>query len=138
MSTNSKTSPNRSKEIGQSLVELALTLPIVLLIFAGVFDFGRVLYSYIVVTNATREAAFAGAPAEASASSLAAVVVDEMARGGIEGGQPTISISYADKGFPPQKTIVVNVAYDVPLMLFVLPFSSVTVRAHSEMVTFWE
>jgi Flp pilus assembly protein TadG len=48
-------------EGGQSLVEVALCLPILLLIVIGIVDIGR-LYSYkVAVTNAAREAAFYGA-----------------------------------------------------------------------------
>jgi Flp pilus assembly protein TadG len=48
-------SPRRSR--GQSLVEFALILPILMLILLGTIDFGRVLFSWIAVHNAAREAA---------------------------------------------------------------------------------
>jgi hypothetical protein len=41
---------------GQSLVEFALTLPILLLITLGIFDFGRALFTYSEVSNRTRNA----------------------------------------------------------------------------------
>jgi Flp pilus assembly protein TadG len=47
----------KRKEIGQSLVEFALMLPILLLILAGVLDLGRMFYSYIAVTDAAAEGA---------------------------------------------------------------------------------
>jgi Flp pilus assembly protein TadG len=48
-------------ESGQSLVEVALCLPLLLLIVIGIVDIGR-MYSYkVAVTNAAREAAFYGA-----------------------------------------------------------------------------
>lgn len=47
--------PSRSR--GQALVELALILPILLLILLAAIDFGRVLFSWIEVTNAAREGA---------------------------------------------------------------------------------
>lgn len=48
-------------EGGQSLVEVALCLPVLLLIVIGIVDVGR-LYTYkVAVTNAAREAAFYGA-----------------------------------------------------------------------------
>ncbi len=46
---------------GQSLVELALTLPLLLLILLGVIDLGRIYFSYITVVNAAREGARYGA-----------------------------------------------------------------------------
>ncbi|MFZ3589154.1 TadE/TadG family type IV pilus assembly protein [Bacillus sp. DJP31] len=43
-------------ESGQSLVEMALVLPILLLLLVGIIDFGRVLYSYSHLHLATQEA----------------------------------------------------------------------------------
>jgi hypothetical protein len=40
---------------GQSLVELTITLPILLLMFVGLIEIGYVLRNYLVVVNATRE-----------------------------------------------------------------------------------
>lgn len=45
----------RTKEHGQALVEMALVLPFFFLILLGVFEMGRVGYSYITVNNAARE-----------------------------------------------------------------------------------
>jgi Flp pilus assembly protein TadG len=42
---------------GQSLVELALLLPILLLLVLGILDFGRSYYYYVSITNAAREGA---------------------------------------------------------------------------------
>ncbi len=44
-------------EQGQSLVEFALVLPILLLILVGIFNFGQVFYSDIVINEAARDAA---------------------------------------------------------------------------------
>lgn len=45
------------RQRGASMVELALVLFILLLLVAGVADFGRVFNSYVVITNASREGA---------------------------------------------------------------------------------
>jgi Flp pilus assembly protein TadG len=44
-------------ERGQSLVETAMILPIVLLVAVGIFEFGRVFQTIQVMTNAAREGA---------------------------------------------------------------------------------
>jgi len=44
-----------SRERGQTLVEFAIVIPLVLLLFMGVFDFGRAIYAYNSVSNAARE-----------------------------------------------------------------------------------
>ena len=42
---------------GAALIEFALSLPLVLLILVGIFDFGFLFQKYQVVTNAAREGA---------------------------------------------------------------------------------
>jgi len=42
---------------GQSLVEFALILPVLLIMLFGVFDFGRASYAFNAVSNAAREGA---------------------------------------------------------------------------------
>jgi Flp pilus assembly protein TadG len=46
---------------GESLVEFALIIPFVLLLLFGIFEFGRVLHTYLVVVNGAREGARFGA-----------------------------------------------------------------------------
>ncbi|MCA1030987.1 pilus assembly protein [Bacillus timonensis] len=42
-------------EKGQSMVEMALLLPVLLLLLVGIIDFGRVLYAYTHLQLATQE-----------------------------------------------------------------------------------
>lgn len=46
---------------GQALVELALILPVLLMLVFGIIEFGRVMGSYLIITQAAREGARAGA-----------------------------------------------------------------------------
>lgn len=39
------------------MVELALILPILLILFMGAVEFGRIFHAYLVITNASREGA---------------------------------------------------------------------------------
>src|SRR3954470_1062330 len=50
----------RRDERGQAVVELALTLPLLLLMVMGMFDFGVMFQRYEIVTNAAREGARVG------------------------------------------------------------------------------
>ncbi|MFD2750543.1 TadE/TadG family type IV pilus assembly protein [Virgibacillus siamensis] len=43
------------KEDGQSLVEFALVIPILLLLLVGIFDFGRVMISYLELEMVSQE-----------------------------------------------------------------------------------
>jgi Flp pilus assembly protein TadG len=47
-------------ERGQSLVELAVTLPILLLLLLGTLDFGMAIFSYSMLRDAAQEGAFYG------------------------------------------------------------------------------
>ena len=49
-----------NRERGQAVIELALTLPLLLLVVMGIFDFGFLFQRYDVVTNAAREGARVG------------------------------------------------------------------------------
>ena len=47
----------RKEEDGQSLVEFALVLPILLMLLCGIIDFGWLYYNQITLNNAAREGA---------------------------------------------------------------------------------
>lgn len=47
----------RHRNEGQTLVEFALALPIILLLFMAVFDFGRAIFAYNTVANSARDGA---------------------------------------------------------------------------------
>jgi Flp pilus assembly protein TadG len=56
----------RHRTRGQSLVEFALILPIMMVFLAAVLDLGRVFYATISLNNAAREGAFQAAETPAS------------------------------------------------------------------------
>ena len=67
----------RLRERGAAAVELALVLPVLLLIVAAIIDFGRAMFVQSVLTNAAREGARAAvvqvAPADIEARAKAAL-----------------------------------------------------------------
>jgi Flp pilus assembly protein TadG len=62
----------RTNQRGQALVEFALTLPVFLLLVFGVFDFGRAVWAYSMVSEAARAGARAGMIAASKAPAAAA------------------------------------------------------------------
>jgi Flp pilus assembly protein TadG len=46
-----------ASERGQALLEVALTLPLLLLVAVGIFEFGRAYQTWQILTNAAREGA---------------------------------------------------------------------------------
>lgn len=84
MNTNRRTiHPSRHR--GVAATELALVLPVLMMIVLGAIDFGRFAYAYIAVTNAARAAAGFGilhpytATSEANwQANVRAAAVDEL------------------------------------------------------------
>jgi len=50
-------SRRRRRSRGQALVEFALVIPVLILIFMGLFDFGRAVFAWNSLSNAAREGA---------------------------------------------------------------------------------
>jgi Flp pilus assembly protein TadG len=69
----------KRRERGQSLVETAVVLPILLLLLAAIIDFGRAFDAYIILTNAAREGArFGSVKPELSEEQVKQIVVDDV------------------------------------------------------------
>lgn len=78
--------PFRTGEQGQAIVEMALTLPLLLLIVFGMFDFGLLFQKYEVVTNAAREGArLAVLTTEYTTADAQSRALQYLASGGITG-----------------------------------------------------
>lgn len=60
----------RRRERGQTFVELALITPVFLILALGVFDYGRVYFAYISVTNGARTGADYAAASTTQAADL--------------------------------------------------------------------
>jgi len=71
-------------ERGSELIEMAMVTPILLLILAGIFDFGMMFRSWEVVTNAAREGARVGVlPAYTNPDNVRARVEQYMQASGV-------------------------------------------------------
>ncbi len=82
----------RKKERGQSLVELAMTLTIMLLILAGIVDMARLALAYMVMRDAAQEGAAYGSMFPTSCGAIVSRVND--AAGGTFGpGAVNVSIT---------------------------------------------
>lgn len=119
---------------GQSLVELAIAIPILLLIVSVVFDGGRAVQGYIVIMNASREGALAGAQTQLSDSEITAVVRGELTRSGLDGGLATVTVSYA--GTSPSQSITVEVNYNLPVFTAISPVADIPLRNTAQILVF--
>ncbi|HHX22955.1 MAG: TadE/TadG family type IV pilus assembly protein [Tepidanaerobacteraceae bacterium] len=120
---------------GQTLVELALVLPIIVLILFGILEFGRIFHSYIVITNAAREGVRLGAvgkPDEEIISRIREVAPLHEADTRLKVTKLEPDQSARTPGLP----MTIEVTYDVelvtPLFSSVLP-NPVTLRSKSVM-----
>jgi Flp pilus assembly protein TadG len=89
--------------IGQSLVELALLFPVLLMLLLGALDLGRVYYAQIAVTNAAREGAMvaantptsyqAGAPCDATTNAVTCAAIREGQNGLVDIDPADVSLA---------------------------------------------
>lgn len=104
---------------GQSLVELSLTLPILLILVFGIIDFGLGMRSYISLTNSVREGArFASVGNPAGVPSDCDGVTNDtvygrlcVVTGGLDLNELAPSVTYPD-GIGPGNSVVVAANYD--------------------------
>src|SRR5262245_10447183 len=90
----------RRSESGQSLVEFAMVLPLLLLIVFAIIDFGRIYQANVTLTNAAREGARLGTTG-ASATAIQQRVSDTA-----PGLGATSSVSYTGTGVTGDSVIV--------------------------------
>jgi Flp pilus assembly protein TadG len=136
MKKTSRTSKKRQKQNGQSLVELAITLPVILLLLLGTIDFGMALFTYVVLRDAAQEGAL-----YASFDPRNSVAIENRARGITPHDPESISsspVDLTDKELvtvtikangdkcqgshgKQQNSIEVSVSYDYPMLM---PFAA--------------
>jgi Flp pilus assembly protein TadG len=110
-----------NSEQGQGLVELALVLPILLLLLFGIIEFGRVMGAGVIVTHSARDAARYGAVGatnneivERIRTNTAASLYDPSAPSDLQ-----IEITRTDVNGG--RDIEVNVSYAVQLYMPIIP-----------------
>lgn len=100
-------------EKGQSLVEFALVLPLLILLLFGIVDFGRIFHAYLTIDHAGREAA-----REASIGKGNADVIDtaEEKAVGIDLTEVTVSPEARSSGNDVTVTITYEITFLTPLI----------------------
>ena len=107
----------KRRESGQSVVELALTLPLVLLLICGMIEMGWLASTRLVLDNITREGVRAGIVTTTSAANTTAVTnrINGMKPGYMT--QPlTITITYSNPSNFRDGDITVVTAYNLPTL----------------------
>jgi Flp pilus assembly protein TadG len=116
-------------ERGSEIVELAIALPILLLVLAGIMDFGFLFERYEVVTNAAREGARMAVLSNSSGYSATDVqnrVSSYLSTSGLTGSSATTDVSYTTQTLPSGLTVqVATVTVSYPSsFLFIGPIAS--------------
>ena len=98
------------------MVELAIVLPVVVLLVFGMLEIGRVLNSWVIVTQAAREGARTAA-VQCARDPACATVVD----GRVDGSMPDSMVATARHTlsagpYLAGQPVTVRVEYDVPLV----------------------
>ena len=105
-----KKSKRIKNQAGQSMIEMALLLPLMLVLIVMALEFGRMFFTKIVITNAAREAAYYLSlnPSDSSNAILAAQV--EAGNSGV----PDISVSITPKSvYGGEQSMEVTVSTDL-------------------------
>jgi Flp pilus assembly protein TadG len=133
-------SGQRREERGAELIEMALALPLLLLVFGGIVDFAFLFQRYLVLTNAAMEGARVGVLPGYSSGDAQARAVAYAAAGGVPGAvnavAAPVSLPSPVGGSWPGIAVTVTHQYQYIVLgplagLFGGSFNSVTLTAHS-------
>jgi len=102
----------RKNEKGQALVELAVVLPVLLLLMFGIIEFGRIYGAYLNISSAAREAVRAGVVG-ATDSQMEAVV--HSATAGLDGDSLTVNITPDETLRKRGEQLKVHLGYNVKI-----------------------
>jgi len=105
--------PRFGDQTGQSLLEVALTLPLLLLVAVGIFEFGRAYQTWQVVTNAAREGARVGVLDGATTSNVTTAVSNYLTSAKISGATTSVTPSPpSSAGYGQPVTVTVSVPFN--------------------------
>ena len=134
-------------DTGAELIELAIVLPILLVVFAAIVDFAFLFQRYEVVTNAAREGARVGILENYTEADIDARVLQYLAASGITAVANDCDVAITTPELTPGgntiRLITVTVEHPVPMttlgpiisLIGGSFYSSITVRAASTMRT---
>ena len=108
--------PMRRRERAQSVVELALLLPVLLVLVGLAFDVGQAMGTYSTLVHAAREGAWVASERPWDRPAIESAVRTALRDGGLDPARATITVSTGAPGRP----VAVTVTYPYT-PLFPLP-----------------
>ena len=125
----------RRDERGANVVELALVSGLLLIMLAGAVDFGNAFYHFVVISNASREAARWGSHFPWDEVGIEDAAIGEAAGAGVAISRDHIIIN--GLGHVGGQAIWVGIEYPHPMFLgFLTGVDTVTLRNGTEMIVF--
>jgi Flp pilus assembly protein TadG len=107
--------PATASETGAELLEMAFILPLLLLVVAGIMDFGFLFLRFEVVTNAAREGARIGILPGYQAADVQQRVANYLTMGGLSDPAPPADVAYSTvaitPGGPTMSVVTVTAQY---------------------------
>ncbi|MGM0379993.1 MAG: TadE/TadG family type IV pilus assembly protein [Bacillota bacterium] len=97
---------------GQAMIEMAIILPILLLLILGIFDFGRILYSQILLENNARYAARVGIVKNSDSEIMQAI---NESSSGLDSSRLNIVIDPSQSSRSSGDSLRVKLDYDVEI-----------------------
>ena len=121
-----------ARSTGQSLVEFALILSVLLMVFLGLFDLGRAFQTFVVITNAAREGARYGSMHPGDVSGIVDRVQREADSSGVTIAAGSIQVSSSWSSGSP---VTVQVDHPFSLMTaWLVGRRTLTLHGRAEMV----
>lgn len=80
------------RDRGQSLIEFALVLPMLLVLFFGIIEFGNAWRIYQLVTNTAREGAREAVLPSSTTATVDSVIDERLTGSGLDASQATVSL----------------------------------------------
>lgn len=119
----------RARDRGQSVVELALILPVLLLLLGAAFDLGRGMAAYAAVVHAAREGAWVASQGDTAPTAVEAAVEQALSTAGLDPARATVTVSTGAPGEPVTVTVVYAFEPVLPL-----PLDTVSLRGSATMM----
>jgi Flp pilus assembly protein TadG len=114
---------------GQAVVELALTLPILLLVVCGIIDFGWMMGNKLLLTYCSREGARYGAVAALQPNSVSLITqrVINSAPTYLQSGM-AVNVTFSNPADIANGDVIVNVSYNVDALT---PVAGIFIKGQS-------
>jgi len=105
------------QQAGQTMVEFALVIPLLLLLVFGIMEFGRAFYAYSAISNAAREGARFGVTDPTNTAGIKNQAITTATALGLTENDVSVSCSPCTSGNPIRVDVTYNFQSVIPLII---------------------